>query len=143
MGEVFFRIALGGATGHKAFARDLGVLVKPAELNKIVAALVRVFIEHGNRSDRKRARLKHLLETWTLEHYLGEAEKLLGHTLLRAPLQPGQLQYSSRAWPHCAPGRLRAEAERAQLHRGRRAGRADHSQANAAGGGDRRALRLR
>jgi ferredoxin-nitrite reductase len=32
--EVFFRIALGGATGHKVFARDLGVLVKPAELNK-------------------------------------------------------------------------------------------------------------
>ena len=24
--EVFFRIALGGATGHKAFARDIGVL---------------------------------------------------------------------------------------------------------------------
>ena len=34
--EVFFRIALGGATGHKAFARDLGVLVEPAELNKVV-----------------------------------------------------------------------------------------------------------
>src|SRR3954471_11714438 len=27
--QVCFRIALGGATGHKAFARDLGVLVKP------------------------------------------------------------------------------------------------------------------
>jgi len=51
--EVFFRIALGGATGHKAFARDLGVLVKPAELNKIVAAVVRVYIANGNRTDRK------------------------------------------------------------------------------------------
>jgi ferredoxin-nitrite reductase len=62
--EILFRIALGGATGHKAFARDLGVLVKPGELNKVVAALVRVYIANGNRADRKKARLKHLLETW-------------------------------------------------------------------------------
>src|SRR5215813_14263919 len=33
--EVFFRIALGGATGHQAFARDLGVVVKPAQLNSV------------------------------------------------------------------------------------------------------------
>lgn len=67
--EVFFRIALGGATGHKAFARDLGVLVKPSELNRVVAAVVRVYIANGNRTDRKKARLKHLLEKWTLEQY--------------------------------------------------------------------------
>ena len=82
--DVFFRIALGGATGHKAFARDLGVLIKPADLNKVVAALVRVYIANGNRGDRKRARLKHLLETWSLEKYLEETEKLLGLTLPRA-----------------------------------------------------------
>src|SRR5207244_1700111 len=62
--EVFFRVALGGATGHKVFARDLGVLVPPGELNRVVVALVRVYVAHGNRTDRKRARLKHLLETW-------------------------------------------------------------------------------
>lgn len=83
--EIFFRIALGGATGHKAFARDLGVLVKPEELNKVLAAIVRVYIAHGNRGDRKKARLKHLLEKWTLEQYLGETEKLLGFSLARAP----------------------------------------------------------
>jgi len=83
--EIFFRIALGGATGHKAFARDLGVLVKPAELNKVIVALIRVYIAHGNRGDRKKARLKHLLETWTLEKYLEETEKLLSYKLLRTP----------------------------------------------------------
>ena len=86
-GEVFFRIALGGATGHKTFARDLGVLVKPAELNRVILALLRVYITHGNRSDRKKARLKHLLETWSLEKYLGEAEKLLGGPLTKAALE--------------------------------------------------------
>ena len=38
-----FRIALGGATGHKAFARDLGVLVPPAEFNKVLVAMMRVY----------------------------------------------------------------------------------------------------
>jgi ferredoxin-nitrite reductase len=85
-GEVFFRIALGGATGHKAFARDLGVLVKPAELNKVAVALTRVYIANGNRTDRKKARLKHLLESWSLEKYLAETEKLLGYSLQRAPI---------------------------------------------------------
>jgi ferredoxin-nitrite reductase len=83
--EILFRVAVGGATGHKSFGRDLGVLVAPAELNKVVTALIRVYIANGNRGDRKRARLKHLLETWPLEKYLEEAEKLLGYKLRREP----------------------------------------------------------
>lgn len=84
---VYFRVALGGATGHKAFARDLGVLVKPDQAVQVAGALLRVYIANGNRTDRKKARLKHLLETWTLERYLAETERLLGHTLLRAPAE--------------------------------------------------------
>ena len=82
---IYFRIVLGGATGHKTFARDLGVLVRPEELLKVIVAIVRVYIANGNRSDRKKARLKHLLETWTLERYLAEVEKLLGYKLLQKP----------------------------------------------------------
>jgi ferredoxin-nitrite reductase len=82
---VYFRIALGGATGHKAFARDLGVLVKPSETIKVCAALLRVYVANGNRGDRKRARLKHLLDSWTLEQYLAETEKHLGYELVRIP----------------------------------------------------------
>ncbi|MDE3068935.1 MAG: precorrin-3B synthase, partial [Verrucomicrobiota bacterium] len=82
--ENFFRIALGGATGHKAFARDLGILVKPAELNKVLVAIIRVYIANGNRRDRKKARLKHLLETWSLEKYLAETENVLGFKLQRS-----------------------------------------------------------
>jgi ferredoxin-nitrite reductase len=98
--EILFRLALGGATGHQAFGRDLGVLVPPAELNQVIVALVRVFIAHGNRTDRKRARLKHLLEAWTLEQYLGETEKVLGRQLRRALLEPGSLQYPGQKLPH-------------------------------------------
>jgi ferredoxin-nitrite reductase len=98
--EVLFRLALGGATGHQAFARDLGVLVPPAELNQVIVSLVRVFIANGNRADRKRARLKHLLESWTLEQYLAETEKTLGKQLRHAPLEPGAIQCPGQKLSH-------------------------------------------
>jgi len=97
--EILFRIALGGATGHKAFARDVGILVKPEELNKVIVAMVRVYITNGNRGDRKKARLKHLLETWSLEKYLGETETLLGHKLQRAATPPA-VEYGEHKFPH-------------------------------------------
>jgi ferredoxin-nitrite reductase len=98
-GEIFFRIALGGSTGHKAFARDLGILVRPAELNKVIVALVRVYIANGNRGDRKKARLKHLLETWSLEKYLGEAEKIIVYKLTKAPADL-KVEYGETKFPH-------------------------------------------
>ncbi|RYD84334.1 MAG: NirA family protein, partial [Verrucomicrobiaceae bacterium] len=101
---IYFRIALGGATGHKAFASDIGVLVKPEELNKVIVALVRVFIENGNRTDRKKARLKHLLEKWTLAQYLDETEKMLGYQLLRAPADATAIEYPGQDLPHSHVG---------------------------------------
>jgi len=98
--EIFFRIALGGATGHKAFANDLGVLVPPAEINKVVAAIVRVFIEQGCRTNRKRARLKHLLETMSLADYLKLVEKKLGTELKRAAYDPAQMRWASQELAH-------------------------------------------
>src|ERR1043166_9559635 len=47
---VWFRLALGGITGHKDFARTTGVVVKPADATKVADAVVRVFIEHGDRT---------------------------------------------------------------------------------------------
>jgi ferredoxin-nitrite reductase len=91
---IYFRLNLGGATGHKTFARDLGVLVRPEELLKVLVAVIRVYISHGNRGDRKKARLKHLLESWSLEKYLEETEKLLGYKLLRVPKE-GTVEYRS------------------------------------------------
>jgi len=81
---VFFRIAVGGATGHKAFARDIGILVEPEKIVAVLLAMVRVFIAKGDRTDRKRARLKHLLEKMSFEEYLTETEAELGSKLTRS-----------------------------------------------------------
>jgi ferredoxin-nitrite reductase len=68
---------LGGLTGHGSFARDSGVLLEPGEVVGAAAAILRVFIDHGDRTDRKRARLKYLVERWGIEKLLSEAAQHL------------------------------------------------------------------
>jgi ferredoxin-nitrite reductase len=83
---VGFRVAVGGITGHRDFARDLGVQIAPEDCVPVAIALVRVFIEHGDRTDRTKARMKYVLDRLGLERYLAEAEKHLGRTLAQVPL---------------------------------------------------------
>jgi ferredoxin-nitrite reductase len=84
---VYFRLLLGGITGHGDFARDAGVLVPPDDCIAVACAAVRVFIAHGDRTDRKRARLKYLIENWGLERFVAETERELGRALPQVPLQ--------------------------------------------------------
>src|SRR5207253_6370796 len=81
---VWFRLALGGITGHRDFARDTGVIVKPADATKVADAVVRVFIEHGDRTNRNKARLKYVLDAWGIDKFLGAMEEKLGCKLVRA-----------------------------------------------------------
>ncbi|MGA2692134.1 MAG: NirA family protein [Opitutaceae bacterium] len=84
---VYFRVQLGGITGHKDFARDTGVIARPAEIVALAAAMIRVFSENGDRSDRKKSRLKYLLERWGLAKFLEETQKKLAFPLTRLPLE--------------------------------------------------------
>ncbi len=83
---VYFRLQLGGVTGHGDFARDCGVVVKPEECVPVAAAVVRVFIEHGDRTNRLKARMKYVIDQHGLEWYLEQTEKILGYALSRLPL---------------------------------------------------------
>ncbi len=82
-GKVVFQLALGGITGHGDFARDTGVITKPEECVALAAAIVGVFIANGDRTDRKKARLKYLLDAWGFEKFLEETEKEYGQALRR------------------------------------------------------------
>jgi ferredoxin-nitrite reductase len=84
---VWFRLLLGGITGHKDFARETGVVVKPAEATKVADAVVRVFIDHGDRTDRAKARLKYVLDAWGIDKFLDAMEAKLGCKLVRAPAE--------------------------------------------------------
>jgi ferredoxin-nitrite reductase len=82
---IWFRLALGGITGHRDFARDTGVVVRPQDSTKVSDAVVRVFIEHGDRTNRNKARLKYVLDAWGFEKFLSAVEEKLGWKLTRAP----------------------------------------------------------
>lgn len=83
---VYFRVALGGITGHGDFARDLGVAIRPEACVEVAIAIVRVFIEHGDRTDRTKARMKYVIDRHGLDWYRAEVEKLLGRELPRLAL---------------------------------------------------------
>jgi ferredoxin-nitrite reductase len=80
---VYFRLALGGITGHKDFARDTGVVVPPDEAVEVADKILRVFIEHGDRTNRAKARLKYVLDAWGFDKFLAAVEEKLGRKLLR------------------------------------------------------------
>jgi ferredoxin-nitrite reductase len=80
---VWFRLIIGGITGHKDFARETGVVVKPADATKVADAIVRVFIDHGDRTDRTKARLKYVIDRFGLDKVLGLVEEKLGRKLDR------------------------------------------------------------
>jgi ferredoxin-nitrite reductase len=86
---VWFRLLIGGITGHKDFARETGVVVKPADATKVADAIVRVFIDHGDRTDRTKARLKYVIDRLGLDKMLALVEEKLGRKLDR--VAPGAL----------------------------------------------------
>jgi ferredoxin-nitrite reductase len=84
---VWFRLMLGGITGHRDFARETGVIVRPPEATQVADAVVRVFIDHGNRTDRTKARLKYVLDALGVEKFVTLMEEKLGRKLVRVPAE--------------------------------------------------------
>jgi ferredoxin-nitrite reductase len=80
---VYFRVLLCGITGHKQFAADCGLLLRPEQTVAVAAAMIRVFNENGERTDRKKARLKYLVDKWGVERFVAETEKRLAFPLVR------------------------------------------------------------
>lgn len=83
---VYFRVQLCGITGHKQFAKDCGLLLEPDQAVRVAAAMIRVFLENGDRTNRKKARLKYLIDRWGPEAFLEETGKKLPFELKRLPL---------------------------------------------------------
>ena len=80
---IYFRLVLGGITGHKDIARDTGVILKPEDATRVADAIVRVFIDNGDRTNRNKARLKYVLDAWGFEKFLAAVEDRLGEKFAR------------------------------------------------------------
>jgi ferredoxin-nitrite reductase len=62
------------------------VLLLPREVVPAAVAIVRCFIDHGDRTDRRRARLHYLIERWGIERCLAEAAAHLPFAWRSGPL---------------------------------------------------------
>jgi ferredoxin-nitrite reductase len=80
---LWLRLGLGGITGHKDLARDTGVILRPEEAIDIADAIVRVFIDHGDRTNRTKARLKYVLDAWGFPKFIEAVEEKLGRKLTK------------------------------------------------------------
>jgi ferredoxin-nitrite reductase len=84
---VWFRLGIGGITGHKDFAKETGVIVQPEEATAVADAIVRLFIETGDRTNRLKARLKYVLDSIGVDNFMLGVEEKLGRKLMRAPAE--------------------------------------------------------
>ena len=82
---VHFRVLLAGVTGHLRFAEDCGLLVAPDECVAVAAAMLRVFAEHGDRTDRKKARLCYVLDRLGAPRFLTLVQEKLAFPLRFVP----------------------------------------------------------
>lgn len=81
---IYFSLQLGGITGHLEFAFDTEVLLEPDECVTVAGAVVRAFAAHGDRTDRRKARMKYVIDRMGRDAFLGEIEKQHGTKLRRA-----------------------------------------------------------
>lgn len=74
---IYCRILLGGITGHYDFARDTGIVCKPEDSPEIAEAMLRVYIEHADRTNRKKARLKYVLDEHGFDWFIAKTQEKL------------------------------------------------------------------
>ena len=85
---VWFKLVVGGITGHRDLARETGAVVKPDETAEVAEAIVRVYIAEGDRTNRTKARLKYVLDRYAAEAgglngFLAKVEQQLGRPIAR------------------------------------------------------------
>ena len=84
---VWFRLGVGGITGHRDFAKATGIIVKPEDATLVADAIVRVFIDTGDRTNRLKARLKYVLDSMGVDKFMIAVEERFGRKLARAPAE--------------------------------------------------------
>ena len=79
--------ASAASPGTRISPRTTGIIVKPEDATKVADAIVRVFIDTGDRTNRLKARLKYVLDSMGVDKFMLAVEERLGRKLTRAPAE--------------------------------------------------------
>jgi sulfite reductase beta subunit-like hemoprotein len=70
----------GGLSARPFFAKKLNMFVKPEQLIEVMEGVVGIFRDFGNRENRKKARIKFLVDEWGIEKFEAELRSRLSFT---------------------------------------------------------------
>ena len=88
-GEVLFDLTIGGGLSKsKQIATRANRYVKPEQVRDVAVACAEIFRDNGNRENRNKARVRHLLNDWGIEKFVAEIEKAIGYSLQEGLVEP-------------------------------------------------------
>lgn len=80
-GEILYDVHVGGGLGkNKRIATHIGY-VSEEKVVPVSKAIVKIFRDHGDRTNRSKARLGHLIELWGVEEFVRVLQNELGFEL--------------------------------------------------------------
>jgi len=88
-GRVLFDLTLaGGLSKSKQIALRANKYVTPEQVIDVSIACAEIFRDNGNRYNRNKARVRHLVNEWGLERFVDEIEKVIGYKLEDGLVEP-------------------------------------------------------
>ena len=88
-GEVLFDLTIGGGLSKsKQIATRANRYLKPEQVQDVAVACAEIFRDNGNRDNRNKARVRHLLNDWGIEKFVAEIEKIIGYSLQEGLVEP-------------------------------------------------------
>ena len=96
-GEVLFDLTIGGGLSKsKQIATRASRYVKPEQVLDVAVACAEIFRDNGNRDNRNKARVRHLLNDWGIEKFVDEIEKVIGYKLQEGLVEPKIASFENR-----------------------------------------------
>lgn len=96
-GEVLFDLTIGGGLSKsKQIATRANKYLKKEQVLDVAVACAEIFRDNGNRSNRNKARVRHLLNEWGIEKFVDEIEKQISYKLDDGFIEPNYASYENR-----------------------------------------------
>lgn len=96
-GEVLFDLTIGGGLSKsKQIATRANRYVKPEQVQDVAVACAELFRDNGNRDNRNKARVRHLLNEWGIEKFVAEIERVIGYSLQEGLVEPKIASFENR-----------------------------------------------
>ncbi|MEM6913760.1 MAG: NirA family protein, partial [Pseudomonadota bacterium] len=108
------RISLGGISGHGDLTRETGMVCTPDQTILAGKAMLQVFVEHADRTNRKKARLKYVLDKEGVDWFIEKTQEKLVELEAGFQLTPVAQELDEPRPPVDRQGHIGAHAQKQQ-----------------------------